>query len=172
MSNPGTETSLPPPFRVGLGYDIHRFAPGRRLVLGGVEIAHADGLDGHSDADVVLHALADAILGALGLPDIGHYFPPSDPQWHNLNSMEIVRKAVGEANARNWAIGNVDIAVIAEKPKLAPHIPAMRKLLATSLRTSPDRIGIKATTNEKLGDLGKGLGIAAHAVVLLWHCAS
>lgn len=155
------------PFRIGLGYDIHRFKAGRRLVLGGVEIPSDEGLDGHSDADCLTHALSDAILGALGLPDIGHFFPNDDPSIRGIDSQEILKKAVAEAQSRDYTIGNVDIALIAEKPKLMPHVPAMKKVLAASLGIREDCVGLKATTNEKIGDLGKGLGIAAHAVAML-----
>ena len=155
------------PFRIGLGYDIHAFATGRRLVLGGVEIAHPRGLLGHSDADVLTHALADAVLGAAGLPDIGHFFPNDDPAIAGIDSQEILRRAGEEVRALGWEIGNVDIALIAEEPKIAKHVPAMRARLAASLRIEPSEIGLKATTNEKLGSLGRAEGIAAHAVCLL-----
>ncbi len=155
------------PFRIGLGYDIHRFRAGRRLVLGGVEIPADEGLDGHSDADCLTHALADSVLGALGLPDIGHFFPNDDASIEGIDSQEILKKAVAEAKSRGYAVGNVDIAIIAEKPKLMPHVPAMKEVLAASLGVLPDCVGLKATTNEKIGDLGKGLGIAAHATCLL-----
>lgn len=161
-----------PPFRVGMGYDIHRFAPGRRLVLGGVVIPDAQGLDGHSDADVVLHALADAVFGALALPDIGHYFPPGEERWRDMDSADIVRKAVAEAELRGWRVGNADLAIIAEKPKLAPYVAAMRARMEALLGSAPGSVGVKATTQEKLGDLGKGLGIAVHAVVLLYAIPS
>lgn len=160
--NPST-----PPFRIGLGYDIHRFAEGRPLVLGGVSIPGETGLDGHSDADCLTHALADAILGALGLPDIGHFFPNDDPTIKGIDSQEILRKAVDEAHRRGYHPGNVDLAIIAEKPKLAPHLDAMKAALSRSLRIPTDCIGLKATTNEKIGDLGRALGIAAHATCLL-----
>lgn len=157
------------PFKIGTGYDIHRFAPGRRLVLGGIEIPSDEGLDGHSDADCLTHALADAVLGALGLPDIGHFFPNDDPAIEGIDSQEILKKAVNEADKRGYAVGNVDLAIIAEKPKLAPHIDAMKAVLAKSLNIEPDCVGLKATTNEKIGDLGRGMGMAAHAVCLLFR---
>lgn len=162
-------TSLP--FRVGLGYDIHRFIEGRPLVLGGVTIPHARGLDGHSDADVLTHALADAILGALALPDIGHLFPNNDERIKGIDSQIILARAVELAAERGYEIGNVDIALIAEEPKIAPHLAAMRSRLAETLRTVPENVGIKATTNEKIGDLGRRAGIAAHAVALLARTA-
>lgn len=154
-------------FKIGLGYDIHRFAEGRKLILGGVEIPHHKGLDGHSDADCLTHALADAVLGALGLPDIGHFFPNTDPSIEGIDSQEILKKAVEEAESRGFRVGNVDVALIAEEPKIYPHIDAMKERLAISLKIEPTSIGIKATTNEKIGDLGKGLGIAAQAICLL-----
>ncbi|WOO41395.1 2-C-methyl-D-erythritol 2,4-cyclodiphosphate synthase [Rubellicoccus peritrichatus] len=155
------------PFKIGTGYDIHRFAPGRRLVLGGVEIPSDEGLDGHSDADCLTHALADAVLGALGLPDIGHFFPNDDPDIEGIDSQKILQKSVQEADRRGYKVGNVDLAIIAEKPKLAPHIDSMKAVLAESLEIEPDCVGLKATTNEKIGDLGRAMGIAAHAVCLL-----
>jgi len=156
-----------PPFRIGLGYDIHRFAPGRKLILGGVEVPSDYGLEGHSDADCLTHALADAILGALGLPDIGHFFPNTDPEIEGIDSQEILRRSVEEARARGYVVGNVDVAVIAEHPKLAAHFPKMKAVLAQSLCLEEDCIGLKATTNEGIGDLGRGLGIGAHATCLL-----
>ena len=158
---------MPAPFRIGLGYDIHRLVPGRQLVLGGVEIPSELGLDGHSDADALTHALADAVLGALGLPDIGHFFPNTDARYRGMDSQEILRRAVAEAKERGYKIGNVDIAVIAEKPKLAPHIPMMKERLAKTLGVAVTDIGLKATTNEKCDTIGAGQAIAAHAVVLL-----
>ena len=155
-------------FRIGLGYDIHRFGLGRKLVLGGIEIPGEEGLDGHSDADCLSHALADAILGAMGLADIGHFFPNDDPTIEGIDSQEILKKAAAEAAQRGYAIGNVDLAIIAEKPKLMPHVDAMKAKLSDSLGIPVDCIGLKATTNETLGDLGKGLGIAAHAVCILF----
>jgi len=155
------------PFKVGLGYDIHRFGQGRKLILGGVEIPNEEGLDGHSDADCLTHALADALLGALGLPDIGHFFPNDDASIQGIDSQEILRKSVAEAKARGYRVANVDIAVIAEKPKLAPYVQQMKEVLAKNLEISPDCVGLKATTNEKIGDLGKGCGIAAHAICML-----
>jgi len=153
--------------RIGQGYDIHRFAEGRKLILGGVEIPHSSGLLGHSDADVLSHSVADAILGALALPDIGHYFPPNDPACEGINSQEIIIKARKEAERLGYCIGNVDIALIAEEPKIGPHLKQMKAVLSESLQVSPEQIGIKATTNEKIGDIGRGAGIACFAVCLL-----
>lgn len=155
------------PFRIGYGYDIHRFAEGRALVLGGVQIPHTRGLDGHSDADCLTHALSDAILGAMGLPDIGHFFPPSDDRFKGMDSQDILRRATEEARQRGYMVSNVDIGVIAEEPKIAKHIPAMKAALSASMGIPPEDIGIKATTNEKVGDLGKAMAIAASAVCLL-----
>lgn len=155
------------PFRIGHGYDIHRLAKGRRLVLGGVTIDSELGLLGHSDADVLTHALADALLGACGLPDIGHWFPNDDPGIEGINSLEILRRAVDEARQTAYRTVNADISVIAEAPKIAPCIAAMRSALAPILQVPEGAIGIKATTNEKVGSLGAGEAIAAHAIVLM-----
>lgn len=154
-------------YRIGTGYDIHELVAGRRLVLGGVEIPHDKGLKGHSDADCLTHALADAILGALALPDIGHYFPPGDPKCKDMDSQLILAKAVQEAQSRGYSINNVDIMVIAEAPKIGPHIEKMKAILAKTMNIQVDQVGLKATTNEKIGDIGRGAGIAAHAVCLL-----
>lgn len=160
--------STPPvPFRIGHGYDVHRTVAGRRLVLGGVEIPSPTGLDGHSDADCLAHALADAILGAMALPDIGHFFPPGLEETRGMDSMLIVARAVAEARRLGWVVGNADCSLIAEKPRIGPHVPAMRERLAAVLGVTPDCVGIKATTHEKVGALGRAEGIAAHAVVLL-----
>lgn len=155
------------PFRVGLGYDIHRFKEGRPLVLAGVQIPHTKGLDGHSDADCLTHALADSVLGALGLADIGHFFPNDDPACKDMDSQQILARAVAEAKNRGYRIGNVDIAVIAEEPKISPYLDAMKERLAQTLGINVTEVGLKATTNEKVGDLGRSAGIAAHAVCLL-----
>jgi 2-C-methyl-D-erythritol 4-phosphate cytidylyltransferase / 2-C-methyl-D-erythritol 2,4-cyclodiphosphate synthase len=156
-----------PNFRIGHGYDIHRFAAGRKLVLGGVEIAHARGLDGHSDADCLCHAIADSILGAAGLPDIGHYYPPGNAETKDMNSLEIVRGAVARAAELGLSVGNVDATLVAREPKIAPHVAAMKEKLSAALGIPAARIGIKATTNEDIDGLGRGDGIAAYAVVLL-----
>ena len=155
------------PFRIGQGYDVHRFAKGRKLILGGVEIPHERGLEGHSDADFLAHALADALLGALGLPDIGFYFPPDDPSLEAIDSMEILRKAKDECKAKGYIVGNVDATIIAETPKMSPHVPAMKKRLAETLGVAADQVGVKATTNEGIGSMGQSEGIATHAVCLL-----
>lgn len=150
--------------RCGNGYDAHRLVPGRKLVLGGVEIPHDRGLDGHSDADVICHAIADALLGAVGESDIGHHFPNSDESIRGINSIEILKRVtalLGEIHARPV---NVDATLIAEAPKIAPHIGAMREKIAAALRLEPSHVSIKATTNEGLGSIGRGEGMAAMAV--------
>ncbi len=150
--------------RVGIGYDIHRFAHGCRLVLGGVEIPHEMGLEGHSDADVLSHAIADAVLGAVGLPDIGHHFPPSDASLRGISSLVILQKAAALAREEGGILRNVDATLIAESPRIGPHLPAMKAALAAVLGLDPKAVGIKATTNEGLGSIGRGEGIAAMAV--------
>ncbi len=153
--------------RIGNGYDMHRLGPDRPLTLGGVTIPHTLGLQGHSDADVLTHAIMDAMLGALSLGDIGHYFPPTDDQWKGADSLELLDQVYQMIQKRGWSIGNLDTVVVAERPKLKPHIAAMKKCLAERLSVSTDQIGIKATTNEKLGPTGREEGIVAYAVVLL-----
>ncbi|WP_414546170.1 2-C-methyl-D-erythritol 2,4-cyclodiphosphate synthase [Nostoc sp. CCY0012] len=153
--------------RIGNGYDIHRLVSDRPLILGGVQIPHELGLLGHSDADVLTHAIMDAMLGALSLGDIGHYFPPSDPQWAGADSLVLLTQVHQLIRDQGWEIGNIDSVVVAERPKLKPHIENMRDQLATVLDLPPNQIGIKATTNEKLGPVGREEGICAYAVVLL-----
>jgi 2-C-methyl-D-erythritol 2,4-cyclodiphosphate synthase len=153
--------------RIGNGYDIHRLVTGRKLILGGVEIAHELGLLGHSDADVLTHGIMDAMLGALSLGDIGHYFPPTDPKWEGANSLLLLEQVHELIKAQGWQIGNIDSVIIAERPKLKPHLKQMRDRLSQTLGIESDRIGIKATTNEKLGAEGREEGISSHAVVLL-----
>jgi len=155
------------PMRIGYGYDIHRLVEGRPLVLGGVVIPCEFGLDGHSDADCLTHALADAIFGALSLPDIGHWFPNTDPSIRGIDSRKILEKAVQEAVTRGWTVGNVDCVVVAEHPRIGPHLDAMRASLSATMGIRPDQVGVKATTNERVGDIGRGLAIAAHAICLL-----
>jgi 2-C-methyl-D-erythritol 2,4-cyclodiphosphate synthase len=150
--------------RTGIGYDVHPFADGRPFILGGVAIPHHRGLKGHSDADVLSHAIADAILGALGEPDIGHYFPPSDAAIAGISSLKILEKVAAIARDRGATIVNVDSTVIAEAPRVNPHREAMKARIAAALGVSPDRIGVKATTNELLGFIGRGEGVAAMAV--------
>lgn len=153
--------------RIGNGYDIHRLVPERPLILGGVKIEHSLGLLGHSDADVLTHAIMDAMLGALSLGDIGHYFPPTDPQWEGADSLKLLEQVDRLIQGKGWQISNIDSVIVAERPKLKPHISAMRDRLAKILNLQPDQVGIKATTNEKLDATGREEGIAAYAVVLL-----
>ena len=156
-----------PSFRIGHGYDIHRLVTGRPLVLGGVRFDTDYGLDGHSDADCLTHALCDAILGAAGLPDIGIYFPNTDPAFKDIDSQKLLQRVVAEVTKLGYDLVNADLTVIAEKPKISPYLTAMKTALARSTGLLSDEIGLKATTNEGVGDLGRGLAIAAHAVVLL-----
>ena len=149
---------------VGVGYDVHALVEGRKLFLGGVEIPHSKGLEGHSDADVLMHAICDAILGALGELDIGHFFPNADPRWRGAPSRVFLEEAARQAAARGGKIVNVDATVIAQEPKLSPHLSAMKENVAAALAVSVQQIGIKATTNEHLGFLGREEGIAAMAV--------
>ncbi len=158
-----------PPFRVGLGYDIHPLVAGRPCILGGVRIPSEVGPDGHSDADVLLHAVADAILGAAGLRDIGHYFPNNDPALAGMDSAIIVRRAVAEAATLGWKVGNVDLVLIGERPKIMAHVSAMRANVAGILGVEPAQVGIKATTNEGMDALGRGQGLAVHAICLLYR---
>jgi 2-C-methyl-D-erythritol 2,4-cyclodiphosphate synthase len=148
----------------GIGYDVHPLVQGRRLILGGVEIPHPKGLDGHSDADVLMHAVCDAILGTLGEGDIGHFFPNSDPRWRGAASKLFLQEAARQVIFRNGRIINVDATVIAQQPKLMPHAAAMKRNIAEALGIHPRKIGIKATTNELLGFIGREEGIAAMAV--------
>ncbi|WP_107671056.1 2-C-methyl-D-erythritol 2,4-cyclodiphosphate synthase [Cyanothece sp. BG0011] len=153
--------------RIGNGYDIHRLVPDRPLILGGVKIPHSLGLLGHSDADALTHAIMDAMLGALSLGDIGHYFPPSDPKWSGADSLLLLQQVDELIQARGWQVGNIDSVIIAEQPKMKPHLQAMQEKLAHTLQIDIDQVGIKATTNEKLGPVGRQEGIAVYAVVLL-----
>ena len=153
--------------RIGHGYDIHRTAPGRPLVLGGVRFESDFGLEGYSDADCVTHAICDALLGAAGLPDIGHFFPNTDPRYANADSQLLLRSVVAELRQRGWAPVNVDATVVAEKPQIAPQLDAMKAVLAQSTGLPAAAIGLKATTHEGVGELGRGLAIAAHAVALI-----
>ena len=153
--------------RAGIGYDVHRFALGRRLVLGGVEIAHDMGLDGHSDADVVLHAIIDAMLGAAALGDIGSHFPPGDPEWHDADSGELLRRAAALLDENGWRVINIDVTVIAEAPKVNPHATAMRRVIAACTGIRQDAVSVKATTNEGMGFVGRKEGIAAMATAMI-----
>jgi 2-C-methyl-D-erythritol 2,4-cyclodiphosphate synthase len=156
-----------PAFRVGLGYDAHRFAPDRALVLGGVRLREQDGLLGHSDADVLVHAIMDALLGAAGLEDIGHYFPDTDPTFAGADSMGLLAAVVVLLRDRGWRPGNVDAVVICEEPRIAPHRARMRQRLAEALGIEPDAVGIRGTTTEGMGFTGRREGIAAQAVALV-----
>ncbi|QGW64440.1 2-C-methyl-D-erythritol 2,4-cyclodiphosphate synthase [Lysobacter soli] len=153
--------------RIGQGYDVHAFGDGDHVVLGGVRVPHDRGVLAHSDGDVVIHALCDAILGALALGDIGKHFPPSDPQWKGADSRAFLRHCDALARERGWRLGNADVTVVCERPKVGPHAMAMREVLAQELAVEIDAISIKATTSEKLGFTGRGEGIAAMAVCLL-----
>ena len=153
--------------RIGHGYDVHRLVEGRRLILGGIEIPYEKGLLGHSDADVLTHALMDSLLGAAALGDIGKLFPDSDPRYAGADSVELLREVCRVIKEAGYQVGNVDCTVIAQRPKLAPFIPQMREKLASAMGITPDRVSVKATTEEGLGFSGEGLGIAAHAVALI-----
>ncbi len=149
---------------VGIGYDVHRFTKGRALILGGVEIPHTHGLDGHSDADVLCHAIADAVLGAIGERDIGHHFPNSDERLRGISSVKILRKIAGLLASKRAKVINVDASIIAEAPKIGAFVAQMRANIAAALEIGVERVGVKATTNESLGFIGRGEGIAAMAV--------
>jgi 2-C-methyl-D-erythritol 2,4-cyclodiphosphate synthase len=153
--------------RVGQGFDVHALVSGRRLVLGGIEIAHEHGLLGHSDADALLHAITDAILGAAGLGDIGGFFPDSDPVYRDADSRQLLRIVAQRVAAAGWTIGNIDATVIAERPRIGPHVPAMRHAIADACSIAADAVNVKGKTSEKLGAIGRGEGIAVHAVALL-----
>jgi 2-C-methyl-D-erythritol 2,4-cyclodiphosphate synthase len=153
--------------RIGHGYDSHRFAAGRRLVLGGVEIPHERGLEGHSDADAVAHAVTDALLGAAGLGDIGVHFPPSDPQWKDADSMKLLETVVRRLGAQNYQVVNIDVTVIAEEPRISPHTERIRERLAQVLDISPANVSVKGKSNEGMGWIGRAEGIAVSAVALI-----
>ena len=153
--------------RIGTGFDVHAFGDGDHVMLGGVRIAHDRGVLAHSDGDVVLHALCDAILGALALGDIGRHFPPSDPRWKGADSRDFVRHCDALARARGWRVGNCDVTVVCERPKVGPHAPSMRERIADACGVALDAISVKATTSEKLGFTGRSEGIAAQAIALL-----
>lgn len=156
-----------PDIRVGQGYDSHRLVEGRPLILGGVRIPFEKGLDGHSDADVLLHAVTDAILGAAALGDIGQHFPPSDPKWKGADSAKLLEAVVALTKAEGWTILNVDATLVAERPKIGPHMPAIRARLAEILGVAPGRVSVKAKTNERMDDVGREAGMMAHAAALL-----
>jgi 2-C-methyl-D-erythritol 2,4-cyclodiphosphate synthase len=153
--------------RIGSGYDVHQLVSGRKLIIGGVHIPYDKGLKGHSDADVLLHAITDSLLGALALGDIGTHFPDNDPRWEDAASLFFLKGAADLVAQKGYRINNIDATIIAEKPKMLPHIPQMRKNIAETLNVSTDLVSVKATTNEKMGWIGRGEGIAALASVLL-----
>lgn len=155
------------PFRIGQGFDVHAFGEGDHVVIGGVRIPHSRGFVAHSDGDVAIHALCDAMLGALAMGDIGTHFPPSDERWKDADSRVFLRHCRELVGARGWRLGNADITIVCEQPKIGPHAAAMRRLIAADLQVDVEAVSVKATTNEKLGHLGRGEGIAAHAVCLL-----
>ncbi len=155
------------PYRVGQGFDVHALVEGRPLIIGGVTIPHALGLQGHSDADVLLHAITDAVLGAAGLGDIGRHFPDTDPRFRGADSRALLREAVARVRQAGWEVGNIDATVHAQAPKIGPHAPAMVANIAQDLGVQPDAVNIKAKTNERLGHLGRGEGIAATAVAMI-----
>jgi 2-C-methyl-D-erythritol 2,4-cyclodiphosphate synthase len=153
--------------RIGHGFDVHAFGPGEFITLGGVRILHAHGLIAHSDGDVLLHALCDALLGAAGLGDIGRHFPDNNPEFSNIDSRLLLRRVIGLLRERQLVVSNVDATIIAQAPRMGPHIPAMRERIAADLDIAAERVNVKATTTERLGYIGRGEGIAVHAVALL-----
>ena len=156
-----------PDIRVGNGYDVHRLVEGRKLILGGVDVPHSMGLDGHSDADALVHALCDALLGALGAGDIGKYFPETDPKWQGISGLHLLKEVMRMCREKGFELANADSVIVAQKPKLAPYISEMKKNIASILDVETDQINIKATTTEKLGFAGREEGISAYAVALL-----
>ncbi|NWG38847.1 MAG: 2-C-methyl-D-erythritol 2,4-cyclodiphosphate synthase [Hydrogenophilaceae bacterium] len=154
-------------FRIGQGFDVHAFAENRKLIIGGVEILHEKGLMGHSDADVLLHAICDALLGAAGLGDIGRHYPDNDAAFKDIDSRELLRDVRAQIAELGWRVGNVDATIIAQAPKMSPHIPDMEENIADDLEIAPEQVNVKATTTERLGFTGRGEGIAAQAVCLL-----
>ena len=156
-------------FRIGNGYDIHRLVKGRNLIIGGVIMKHPEnlGLDGHSDADVLLHSIMDALLGALSLGDIGKYFPPTDQKWKNVDSLFLLSQVIDLIRKKGWEVNNIDSVIVAERPKIKPHVELMKKNISNTLQIGYDLIGIKATTNELLGPEGREEGISCHSVVLI-----
>lgn len=153
--------------RVGQGFDVHQLAEGRKCIIGGVDIPYEKGLIGHSDADVLLHAISDALLGALALGDIGKHFPDTDPEYKDADSLQLLKKVWGLVREQGYHLGNVDATIIAQKPKMAPYIPQMAEIIALALEADPGRVNVKATTTEQLGFTGRGEGIAAQSVVCL-----
>ncbi|SFR09410.1 2-C-methyl-D-erythritol 2,4-cyclodiphosphate synthase [Desulfoscipio geothermicus DSM 3669] len=155
--------------RVGIGYDVHRLVKGRSLILGGVEIPYHLGLEGHSDADVLVHAVMDALLGAAGAGDIGRHFPDTDLRYRGISSLVLLKQVINLLNARHWEVGNVDAVIIAQAPKMAPYINRMRENIARNMFMAPEQVNVKATTTEKLGFAGRGEGIAAQAVACIYQ---
>ena len=153
--------------RIGQGYDVHRLTEGRDLILGGVTVPYERGLDGHSDADVLTHAIMDALLGAAGLGDIGRHFPDTDPKYKGADSLELLRQVYRKISEKGYRVGNIDVTMIAQRPKLKDYIPQMQANIAAAVGTAPDRVNVKATTEEKLGFTGTGEGMSCHAVCLL-----
>ena len=158
-----------PKLRIGNGYDIHRLVEGRDLIIGGIKLRHPNnlGLDGHSDADVLIHSIMDALLGALSLGDIGKYFPPSDEKWKNADSLFLLSQVIDLIRKEGWEVNNIDTVIVAERPKIKPHVETMKRNISNVLKIDVNFIGIKATTNEKLGPEGREEGISCHSVVLL-----
>lgn len=157
--------------RIGIGYDVHAFGPGDHVVIGGVRIPHSHGLVAHSDGDVLIHALCDALLGALALGDIGRHFPPGDARWAGVDSRVLLRAVVAMLAERGWQVGNVDAVVVCERPRMLEHVDAMRSRLAADMGVAVEAVSVKATTSEKIGFTGRGEGIAAQAVALLQQAA-
>jgi 2-C-methyl-D-erythritol 2,4-cyclodiphosphate synthase len=166
-----TSNLSPPAFRVGIGYDSHRLVEGRPLILGGVAVPFEKGLQGHSDADVLLHAISDALCGAASLPDIGQLFPDTDPQWQGVDSWKLLQAIAERARSNGWQIGNVDAVLIAQRPKIAPFVPQMRQRIAQALSIEVGQVNVRGKTAEGLGALGEGLGMEAHAVCLVQEAA-
>jgi 2-C-methyl-D-erythritol 2,4-cyclodiphosphate synthase len=162
-----TSQATLPPFRIGEGWDTHALVAGRKLILGGVHVPYEKGLLGHSDADVLLHAITDALLGAAGLGDIGRHFPDTDPQFKGADSIVLLQEAAKRVRAAGWQIGNIDSTIIAQAPKLAPHIPAMCERIAAALGVAVSQVNVKAKTAEKMGPVGEGLSMEARAIALL-----
>jgi 2-C-methyl-D-erythritol 2,4-cyclodiphosphate synthase len=167
MSTDPTARDAALPMRIGNGFDVHAFAEGRRLVIGGVDIPYARGLDGHSDADVLLHAISDALLGAAALGDIGRHFPDTDPRWKGADSRRLLRHVCSLVAERGWRVGNVDATIIAQAPRMAPHVASMVDNIAADLGIDAGAVNVKATTTERLGFTGRGEGIAAQAVATI-----
>ncbi len=153
--------------RIGHGYDVHKFTDGDHIVIGGVQISYEQGLEAHSDGDVLIHALCDALLGAAGLWDIGHHFPDTDDAFKDIDSRVLLRRVISDLAERGWSVGNIDATIVAQAPKMAPHIPTMCEQLASDMNVDVSAVNVKATTTEKLGFAGRKEGIAAHAVALI-----